>query len=59
MDNPIEEPRHISRRKARVDVKLSRPIRRKAGKSGITKREFFAILDKASQPIKKDKSETE
>ena len=31
----------------------------KKQKQGITKEEFYKILDKASQPIKKDKSDLE
>ena len=33
--------------------KVAKLIRQHKARSGITKKEFFTILDKASQPIKK------
>jgi hypothetical protein len=46
MDKPIKH----TVRKGKVNMKVGniKP------KSGVTKKEFFAILDKASQPIKRE-----
>jgi len=46
MDKPAK---FISVKKIRGDMKMGEIKQRK---SGVTKKEFFAILDKASQPIK-------
>ena len=48
-----EEIKRISGRKGKTDMQVGTIKHRKA-KSGITKKEFFAILDKASQPIKRE-----
>ena len=54
MAKPIEESKRISGRKARMDMKLSKSAKRRGVKTGVTKKEFFAILDKASQPVKRE-----
>lgn len=63
MDNKMDKPiKHISSRNMRGDMKIGNIKNKRQG--GITKKEFFAILDKASQPIKheaesdSEKSET-
>ena len=38
----------------RVDMKLRRSTGRRAGKSGVTKKDFHAILEKASQPTERE-----
>jgi len=48
MESRNDKPLKPTVRKIRGDMKMG-DIKRK---SGITKKEFFAILDKASQPIK-------
>lgn len=40
------------------DMKLRRSVGRKVGKLSVTKKDFHAILDKASQPVK-DETESE
>ena len=52
MDEPTKKPKR-RKRKGRADMKVGEIKQRKA-KSGITKKEFLAILDKASQPIKRE-----
>lgn len=60
MDDNKEEPKSISGRKRRVDKKLTKTSGRHKSKIGITKKEFLVILDKASQPIKREvKSDSE
>jgi hypothetical protein len=53
MNEPIEEPKRISRRKGKVDMKVG-TIKHHKARSGITRKEFHSILDKASQPIKRE-----
>ena len=48
-----KEHNHISGRKVRGDMKVKNGKSRIV-KQGITKKEFHAILDKASQPIKRE-----
>ena len=48
-DKPIK---NTSGRKVRSDMKVGK-MERSEPVSGVTKKEFFRILDKASQPIKK------
>jgi len=55
MDKPTEKPiRHLTGKVRKVDVKKARSIKMRKGKVGVTKREFFAVLDKASQPVKSE-----
>lgn len=68
MDNPIEESKHISKRKIRADSKVGKIIGhsiadakirpRKVIKQDITKEEFLAVLNKVCQPISKEASES-
>ena len=48
----------VRKKRGRADMKGSEIKQRKA-KSGITKKEFHAILDKASQPTEKPESDQE
>ena len=56
MPKKIREDRPINKtssRKIRSDMKIGK-IEHNVPVSGVTKKEFFAILDKASQPIKRE-----
>ena len=46
MKESAEKPKHVSERK------IAKTVRPHRDKAGITKKELFAILDKASQPVK-------
>ncbi len=48
MDTSREELKHTSGKKTRTSGTI------KHDKLGITKKEFYAVLDKASQPIKRE-----
>lgn len=45
-------------KKVKVGKRLRRSVRRRAGKSEVSKKDFHAILNKASQPVEPDKPET-
>jgi hypothetical protein len=47
MDKPVKETKRIVKHNKRESKDQN-------GKVGITKKEFLAILDKASQPIKRE-----
>jgi len=49
----IEEPKH-SEKKVRGDMRVDRINKLHKAKSSITRKEFHKILDKASQPIKRE-----
>jgi hypothetical protein len=49
----------MSKRKGKKEINLRVTARRRAKKDGVTKKDFHAILDKASQPIEPDKPEPE
>ena len=42
----------MTKKRVRVDMKIGNMKNRRTKPSGITKKDFHAILDKASQPIK-------
>jgi hypothetical protein len=46
------------KRKVKGEMNLRVIARHKASKAGVSKKDFHAILDKASQPIEPDKPET-
>ena len=68
MDNQIDEPKHILRRKGKADMKVGtikhhksnlelRP--RRIVKKNITKGEFLDVLGKVCQPVSKESSESD
>jgi hypothetical protein len=52
MEEPIERPKRIH--KGKKELPMREPKHRTVKNVGVTKKEFYAILDKASQPIKRE-----
>ena len=54
MDNPTEETKRISRRRGRADMKVGTIKHRKCHNYGVTRKQFHALIERASQPIKRE-----
>jgi hypothetical protein len=54
MDNLTEEPKHVIIRKDRKIKPMGQIKQRNAKQVGVSKKDFHAILDRASQPVKSE-----